>query len=208
MHGFFKKPRGRAKDIRLHPLAIDLAGKCYGLWTVEALPPERHRHQHRSRNVSLIYWPCQCACGTRRLVRGDGLRDGTSTNCGCVRREKLRALATKHGMTRSRIYVAWNDMKQRCFNRQNKYYRDYGGRGITVCADWLTFKNFYADMGEPPDGMSLDRINNNGNYESRNCRWATRAMQHANRRRPRRRTKKTPVTCVVPTAAHYEEPPF
>jgi hypothetical protein len=97
--------------------------------------------------------------------------------------------STKHGMSRSRVYWCWKNMKARCFYPRHRAHSWYGSRGITVCERWLSFENFYADMGDPPPGLSLDRINNNGNYEPDNCRWATVAQQLANRR-PRRRSKR------------------
>lgn len=86
-----------------------------------------------------------------------------------------------HGYFGTPTYRAWNDMKKRCLNPTNKVYPRYGGRGITICERWLTFVNFLADMGERPDGLSLDRIDNNGNYEPGNCRWATWSQQMLNR---------------------------
>jgi hypothetical protein len=184
---------------------IDLTGRRFERWVVRAIHPERYRW----RNRLFILWRCDCDCGTERLVLGDSLRQGRSTNCGCVRRANLIRRLTKHGMTRTRTYSAWCHMLQRCFNRNDKYYTDYGGRGISVCERWLTFTNFYADMGEAPEGMSLDRIDNNKSYGPANCRWATHAMQLANRRPYRWKTKKgRPARVVVPAAVHYEEPPF
>lgn len=89
----------------------------------------------------------------------------------------------RHGMERSREYSAWLNMKQRCLNPNNKRYIDYGGRGITICDKWLnSFSNFYKDMGKRPLAMTLDRINNDGNYEPGNCRWATTRQQNFNQR--------------------------
>src|SRR5262249_21392685 len=120
-----------------------------------------------------------------RIVRGTNLRFGSSISCGCVRRERT----TKHGLCDSRAYHCWKNMKRRCSNPEHPRYPDYGGRGISVCEDWLSFENFFADMLDAPAGLSIDRINNDGNYEPANCRWATPSMQIANQRRRKRQTK-------------------
>jgi hypothetical protein len=85
-------------------------------------------------------------------------------------------------MCNTRVYHVWEAMLARCFNPRNANYPDYGGRGITVCERWLKFENFYADMGDPPLGRSIHRIDNDGNYEPENCEWATQSVQNANRR--------------------------
>ncbi len=90
-----------------------------------------------------------------------------------------------HGMTNTPAHVSWRSMLTRCRNQNHDSYPDYGGRGITVCERWLRFENFYADMGERPEGTSLDRIDRDGNYEASNCRWATLAEQQRNKRRIR-----------------------
>jgi hypothetical protein len=162
---------------------INLTKQQFGHWRVLAIHPER---DHRG----LILWRCVCACGTERLVRGDGLREGRSKNCGCVRREKLKKLTTKHGMTGTRAYVCWQDMLARCHRESHRWFSHYGARGITVCEEWLSFENFYADMGDPPDGLSIHRIDNDGPYALWNCKWATRTEQRANQRPPRRKGRR------------------
>src|SRR5688572_15323010 len=92
---------------------------------------------------------------------------------------------TKHGLTETRVYNAWKNMRARCSYRGNPQWKDWGGRGIKVCDRWSKFENFLTDMGEPPPGLSLDRINNDGDYEPSNCRWATRKQQSVNSRRTR-----------------------
>ena len=87
-----------------------------------------------------------------------------------------------HGLTKTSIHDIWRSMRQRCLNKKNKAYKNYGGRGIKVCKEWESFEIFYKDMGERPEGMTLDRINNDGNYEKSNCRWATDAEQTNNTR--------------------------
>ena len=97
---------------------------------------------------------------------------------------------TTHGLSHTRAYHCWRGMKVRCSNPRYDWYEYYGGRGIAVCERWLIFENFYADMGDPPPGMSLDRIDVDGNYEPGNCRWATAAEQVANRRPRQKRRRK------------------
>lgn len=118
------------------------------------------------------------------MVRGEDLRSGNSTSCGCLQKEKARARFLTHGQSETRLFKIWLQMKQRCFNPNDDKYADYGGRGITVKEPWLSdFEAFRRDMGpRPSDEHSVDRVNNDGNYEPGNCRWATRLEQAANRR--------------------------
>lgn len=137
-------------------------------------------------------WHCRCECGTKRLIMDSQLKNGESQSCGCLRRDKCRNLNYSHGHTSSdqcanihsctRTYSTWSAMKTRCNNPKHKRFHYYGGRGITYCDKWESFEGFLADMGERPQGKSLDRIDVNGCYCKDNCRWATDIEQANNKR--------------------------
>ena len=127
---------------------------------------------------------CRCVCGVEKHVDTYTLRKGTSTSCGCKRLtpERATAQATRHGHGKGTpTYTSWVNMVRRCTDPKDVGYEKYGGAGITVCKRWLTFENFLADMGERPDGMTLDRKNGSKGYSKGNCRWATPVEQAANR---------------------------
>lgn len=163
---------------------IDLTGKTFGRLTVIEESPKRTINGD-------VYWVCKCTCGGTTVVDSSSLRRGLTKSCGCLPREKMIALghrsaewSTKHGMHNKRIYRCWDDMIKRCYNPKCNGYHIYGGRGIKVCDEWRTFQNFYdwAKENGYTDELTLDRIDNDGNYEPSNCRWATVKFQNRNKR--------------------------
>lgn len=135
-------------------------------------------------NRGKVLWLCLCECGNYTSVIGGNLFHGSTRSCGCLKKEWAQKLNKTHGMGTTPEYRSWAHMKDRCYNKNDQAYKYYGARGITVCPRWKnSFENFITDMGfRPSASYSIDRINNNGDYEQGNCRWATHFVQMANRR--------------------------
>lgn len=155
-------------------------GKRFGRWTVLTFVPATKHQAARGK--------CRCDCGTVKEVQFYTLLN-RSTSCGCFSKEINSRVHFVHGESNKHTtteYVVWLSMKARCLNKKNKHYKYYGGRGIKICDRWRnSFENFLADMGRRPKGKSIERKNNDGDYEPSNCKWATRQEQANNKSQSR-----------------------
>lgn len=157
----------------------DLTGRKIGRLSVIDEAPFRIASDGKHR---VRYWNCLCECGTRREVRQTSLAAGLTLSCGCLSRDSLHRVT--HGMSGTPEYLAWENILQRCLNPNHASFSYYGGRGINVCPEWVaSFDAFYDHVGDrPSEKHSIDRIDNSGNYEPGNVRWATKRQQTLNRR--------------------------
>ena len=145
----------------------------YNLLTYIKDSQKRTKHGHRQ-------WVCQCDCGSVHVTKAQSVISGATKSCGCLRGEKETGLSVRN----LREYRIWIDMKTRCFNQNSRAFKYYGARGITVCDSWKkSFLTFFKEMGRCPEGLTLDRVDNDGNYEPSNCKWSTRYEQIHNRRK-------------------------
>lgn len=164
-----KKPRGTNTVQRMN-----LAGQSFNRLTVIGFSHTARGHR---------FWNCRCQCGSEAVVSTGELRSGGTKSCGCLIRETCGKMNKTHGLSATVEHAIWRGMLSRCYNQNRRAYPDYGGRGIVVCQRWHVFENFLADIGERPSpNHSIDRLNNDGNYEPANCVWATRPEQMRNTR--------------------------
>lgn len=152
----------------------DLSGKRFGRLLVL---------REFESDTGIIRWICRCDCGKEKDIAASSLGAGRSLSCGCLKNDVTSARMIIHGGVHTPEYQAWSSMRQRCLNPNNPQYCDYGGRGISICERWEVFETFLEDMGKRPAGLSIERKNNDGNYEPSNCVWATRTKQNRNTRR-------------------------
>lgn len=168
--------------------ALDLTGQQFERLKVIAKAEDYISPKGRACDM----WLCVCTCGNSKAVRGSSLLSGLTKSCGCLQKEITKKNRETHGMRNTKLYGEWHGIKTRCMNKNAERFKDYGGRGITVCDEWKNdFQAFYDYVSKLPHfgeaGYSLDRINNDGNYEPNNVRWATRIEQANNTRRTNRK---------------------
>lgn len=155
--------------------SIDEVGNKYGLLTVKS-------RSNKKTNSGNTHWNCLCECGKETISEGYSLRTKKITSCGCIKIHHFIKMNTTHGKSKTIEYNTWCLIKGRCLNKNNPKFKQWGGKGITVCKEWINdFEQFLSDMGKRPDGCtSIDRRDNTKGYSKENCRWATATMQARN----------------------------
>lgn len=180
------------------PKRLDLSGRRFGRLLVEGWSDRRNRFRP--------LWKCHCDCGSEFYTESSSLVSNRVLSCGCLKREVNRQPKT-HGQSRTPLHAIWLSMKNRCGNPNDEAYANYGGRGITVCERWKLFENFMSDMGPRPEGMELDRRDNDLGYNPENCRWITKSGNLRNTRRNRLITYNDQTHCIAEWAEITGIPP-
>ena len=156
---------------------IDITGKRFGKLVVVREDGQDKRGEY--------YWLCKCDCGNEKRVSSYKLRNGNTKSCGCLQTEHRKTgIHKKHGMSNTKLYTIWLNMKHRCYDETNIMFKNYGGRGITVCNEWLNSFEAFSDWASRfgyAEGLSIERIDVNGNYEPSNCKWIPKKQQYLNR---------------------------
>lgn len=185
----------------------DLTGQSFGKLIVLRLADDYVKGKAR--------WLCACECGNETVVFACNLTRGHTTSCGCVKKANYKTMNLTHGATAGKLgkkntyprsYKIGCSMRQRCLDPNVPAFKDYRGRGITICNRWENYAHFVADMGEPPSGRSLDRTDNNGPYSPENCRWATKSEQARNKRSAHMITFNGETRSLVEWAEHLNMP--
>jgi len=171
---------------------VDLKGKRFGRLVVV---------ERAGSLLNKAVWRVSCDCGQGKIVIGSSLIKGVTRSCGCLKRDVNAVVNRTHGLSYSRTYRVWAGIKGRCSCPTQTNWEHYGGRGIQMCTRWHRFENFLTDMGEAPQGSTIERVNNNGNYEPTNCRWASMKEQCRNRKTTRLIEFAGQTLCLVDWAA-------
>jgi hypothetical protein len=158
------------------PKMLDLSNQRFGRLTVKSFIGAINKSGH-------YYWICKCDCGSVKEISTANLRSNVIKSCGCYQKEMASIANKTHGQSqrKTKEYYSWTGMRKRCNQKNCEDYKDYGGRGITVCERWDSFENFLADMGKAPEGHSLDRIDVNKGYSPENCKWSDSKTQARNK---------------------------